>query len=386
MVAISLCRCARPTALTGVVKALALLANRRAHLIQCYRRPVQPVWRSAGMMSAINIVAVLDSLERLGIDAARVLALAGVSLEALRAPNARVPAALEFAFWDALAKHTGDPMIGLRVAEQIQVGSLGAYEYLLRNSPTIRAAIEQANKFERVMDDLTRIAIVETEHAHEAAIRHYREGGVPHATYATECLFAAVLRLVKTLLPGQQVLCVRFAHAPNGEPRDYQARLGCPVSFGAAYNEIVIDKATLDLPQNAADPALSRVLEQHMTHMLQHLPAEESFVQRARTALGDTLRRNGDVSLEQLAQTLHLSERTLRRRLEEHATSYKNLLDELRRELACHYIARTSESFEVTAGRLGFADVSAFYRAFKRWTSTTPAAYRAQVRQRDSAL
>lgn len=363
-----------------MVKALASLANQRARLNQCYRGAVQPISPASGMMSAINIVAVLDALDRLGIDAPRMLALAGVSLEELRAPNARVPAALEFAFWDALAQHTRDPMIGLRVAEQIQVGSLGAYEYLLRNSPTIRAAIEQANKFERVMDDLTRVTIIETEH--EAVIRHYREGGVPHSPYAAECLFAAVVRLVKALLPGEHVLSVRFAHNLNGEPRVYQARMGCPVTFAAAYNEIVVRKTTLDLPLHTADPALSRVLEAHMTHMLQHLPAEQSFVDRARTALGDALQRHGDVSLEQLAQTLHLSERTLRRRLEEHGTSYKTLLDELRRELACHYVARTSESFEDTGTRLGFADISAFYRAFKRWTSTTPAAYRAQVRGR----
>jgi AraC-like DNA-binding protein len=365
--------------LTGVVKALAPLAN----LALCYRGAVDSVSPAAGTMSAINIVAVLDALDRLGIDAARVLALAGVTLEELRAPNARVPAALEFAFWDALAQHTRDPMIGLRVAEHVQVGSLGAYEYLLRNSATLRAAIEQANKFERVMDDLTRVAIVENEH--EAAIRHYREGGVPHSPAAAECLFAAVVRLVKALLPGEQVLGVRFAHNANGEPREYQARLGCPVTFAAAYNEIVIRKTTLDLPLHTADPALSRVLEEHMTHMLQHLPAEELFVQRARTALGEALQRRGDVSLEQLAQTLHLSERTLRRRLEEHGTSYKSLLDELRRELACHYVARTSESFEDTGARLGFADISAFYRAFKRWTSTTPAAYRAEVRGRTGA-
>ncbi len=130
-----------------------------------------------------------------------------------------------------------------------------------------------------------------------------------------------------------------------------------------------------------ADPALSRVLEEHLTHVLEHLPLahEDPFVQRARRMLAEALQRSADISLEQIARSLHMSERTLRRRLDEHGTSYKSLLDELRRELAFHYVSRTQQSFEETAARLGFADVSAFYRAFKRWTSATPAAYRAQA-------
>ena len=327
-------------------------------------------------MSAINVIPVLDALERLNIDGPRLLARAGVTVAEVRAPNARIPASVEFALWDALAEHTQDRMIGLRVAEQIQVGALGAYEYLMRNSQTIRTAVEQATKFERVMDDLTRVRIVESEH--EAAIRHYREGGWPHSSYATECLFASVVRLTQKILPEERVLGLRFAHAANGDTRVFQACFGCPVTFDAPYNEIVLRRSALDLPLRTADPALSRVLEAHMTHVLESLPTEAALVQRARRVLGDALQQQADISLEQLARTLHMGERTLRRRLEDHGTSYKSLLDELRRELACHYVARTSESFEVTAARLGFADISAFYRAFRRWTSTTPAAYRAQ--------
>lgn len=341
--------------------------------------PVHRLSTAAGTMSTLNVIPVLDALERLGIDVLRILALAGITNEEVRAPNARVPAAFEFAFWDAIVEHTQDPMIGLRLADQIQVGALGAYEYLVRNSQTIRAAVEQANKFERLMDDLTRIRIIESEH--EAALRHYREGGWPHSSYGSECLFGAIVRLGKMIMPDEPVLGVRFVHAANGDLRMYESHFGCPVMFNAPYNEIVIRRSALDRRVDNADPVLSRVLEEHLTHVLEALPTEHAFVQRARRLLGDALQRQADISLEQLARSLHMSERTLRRRLEEHGTSYKNLLDELRRELACHYVARTNESFEATGARLGFADVSAFYRAFKRWTSTTPAAYRTQSGQ-----
>lgn len=334
-------------------------------------------------MSTLNIIPVLDALERLGFDCARVLALAGIDAREVRVHNARVPAAYEFAFWDAIVEHTQDRLIGLRIAAEIQAGALEGYEYLVRNSQTLRSAVEQANKFERVMDDMTRIRIVESEH--EVAIRYCREGGWPHSCYSTECLFGALRRLWSVIMPDEPVLSVRFAHAANGEVREYQAFFGCPVSFEAPYNELILRRAALDRTLATADPVLSRVLEEHMTHVLERLPTEDTFVQRVRRVLGDALQRQADISLEQLARTLHMSERTLRRRLEAHGTSYKNLLDELRRELACHYVARTQESFEETGARLGFADVSAFYRAFKRWTSTTPAAYRAQHTRRSAS-
>jgi AraC-like DNA-binding protein len=109
--------------------------------------------------------------------------------------------------------------------------------------------------------------------------------------------------------------------------------------------------------------------------LLDNLPKEDPFVHRARSVLLEAL-ANGDASLEAAAAALHVGTRTLRRRLEEHGTSYKALLDEVRRELAYHYVGTTEEPLAAVAARLGFTEPSTFYRAFKRWSGTTPAAYR----------
>jgi AraC-like DNA-binding protein len=97
----------------------------------------------------------------------------------------------------------------------------------------------------------------------------------------------------------------------------------------------------------------------------------------ARAAL-DLLLATGRASLPELAKSLHVSARTLRRRLAERGTSYRELLDEVRRGLALQRVAGSAASFDEIASGLGFNDVSAFYRAFRRWAETTPAAYRAR--------
>jgi AraC-like DNA-binding protein len=210
-----------------------------------------------------------------------------------------------------------------------------------------------------------------------ALLRMWRVGGYPHPAQGVECLFAILVRHATEELPGFRPIEVRLSHPAAGELAEYPRRFGCPVRFEQPDNEIVFPSAALDVPLRTADPQLGQVLEEHVQGLLDALPHGDPFVHRARSALASTL-ANGGPSLEALAASLHMTPRTLRRRLDEQSTSYKALLDELRRELACHYLNRSTERFEQIANRLGFAEPSTFYRAFKRWTGTTPALYRAQ--------
>ena len=184
-----------------------------------------------------------------------------------------------------------------------------------------------------------------------------------------------LVRVVEELVPAGRATEARFVHRVNGDGAPYARQLGCAVRFGAAYDALVFSAAALDLPLRAADPRLGSVLEEHLQRLLEALPNEDLFVRSARGALMRAL-ADGSASLEHLAAELRVSPRTLRRRLDEHGSSYKNLLDELRRDLAFYCVEQTDEPIEGVASRLGFTEPSTFYRAFKRWSGTTPAAHR----------
>jgi AraC-like DNA-binding protein len=330
-----------------------------------------------GTIAVVQLQPLVVHLPELGVDLSRVLARAGLTADQLRDASARLPCGVEFAFWDAVEEITGDPLIGLRVAERCGVGELGGFGYLLRNMSTAREAIQQANRFERVLDDLTRVSLI--ENGEESYLRLWREGGYRHPPRGVECVFSVLLRVSRAALPGHEPIGVHFSHPAPGDLRECERFLRCAVAFEQPYDQIVFATDALDLPVLAADPQLALVLEQHMQRLLDTLPTEDPFVHRARGTLLQAL-QSGSASLEGLAAALHLSPRTLRRRLEEHGTSYKNLLDELRRELAYYYIGRTDDPPDTVASRLGFTEPSTFYRAFKRWSGTTPALYRAQLR------
>jgi AraC-like DNA-binding protein len=337
------------------------------------QRPTIP-----GTIAVVQLQPVLAAFAAIGGDPSRVLALASVSADELRDPHARVAAGVELAVWHALEQVSGDPLIGVRLAEKIEIGALGGFGYLIRNSSSLRHAVERANRFERLLDDLTSVELI--ERGEQMAVRLDRTGGYPHPARGLECLFAVLLRVARTLLlPGSAPHSVCFRHPAPPRARELEPFFGCPAHFAQAHDELVFPRELLDLPLFAADPVLAVVLEEHMQRLLESLPREDPFVHRARGELLQALQRGG-ASLEAVAEALHVSPRTLRRRLEEHGTSYKALLDELRRELAYHYVGRTGEPPDAIAARLGFTEPSTFYRAFKRWSGTTPALFRANAK------
>ncbi|HKP58874.1 MAG TPA: helix-turn-helix domain-containing protein [Polyangiales bacterium] len=120
-----------------------------------------------------------------------------------------------------------------------------------------------------------------------------------------------------------------------------------------------------------------------MAHEPQRIPATLSNPQLladVRAQLSERLAQ-GDVGLGSLARALHMSQRTLRRRLSEHGTSYQTLLDEVRAGVARKLVEQAAQPFELIAHQTGFADTSSFFHAFKRWTGKTPAQFRRERRE-----
>jgi len=168
-------------------------------------------------------------------------------------------------------------------------------------------------------------------------------------------------------------------HAAPDDPGEY-ARTFAParVRFGARCSGFVFDRVHLEQPLSSSDPKLQEVVRQLAERMLAELPATDTVTDRLRRMLARELPQ-GDPSAARVASALRMSQRTLCRRLEEEGTTYRELLDDLRRQLAMQYLARRDLSVSEVAFLLGFSQAAAFHRAFKRWTGRTPLEHRRQA-------
>src|SRR6201989_2516674 len=161
-------------------------------------------------------------------------------------------------------------------------------------------------------------------------------------------------------------------HPPPAAPADptpWETAFGCPVHFGAAAFVIELPLSALDIPFPTSDPTVGEMCER----MVAQLAAEQGgcITARVRQALMQLISK-GDPRRELVAATLCMSERTLQRRLTEEGTSFIELVDDTRRELAQRYFVNGAYSPTEMSFALGFSDPSNFYRACKRWFGRTP--------------
>jgi AraC-like DNA-binding protein len=174
---------------------------------------------------------------------------------------------------------------------------------------------------------------------------------------------------------------VWFEHErPSGTSQEeYETLFGCPVKFGQPFSALLVPLEYLDVPLRQADANLLRTLEEHALALMAGLDEDEPLPLRVKNALRQLL-KDGLPRKERVAEKFAMTVRTLQRHLQQAGTSYQEILDQLRQELAEHYLTRSDLPIQDIACYLGFTEARSFHRSFKGWTGTTPGEFRATRR------
>jgi AraC-like DNA-binding protein len=201
---------------------------------------------------------------------------------------------------------------------------------------------------------------------------------VTGSRHPIECAFAALVsigREVTRSSSSPRALC--FQHKRAVSSSDAGCLFRGKIDYGAERSMLIVRGSDLRLPIASCDPELCGILERHLTDVLDRLPAEAEPLARIRRVLMTSLGR-GPVSLQATARRLGVGPRTLQRQLVDRGTSFRDVLESVRRELALSYVREGRLHAAEVGFLLGFARPSAFYRAFKRWTGGTPGEYRSR--------
>jgi AraC-like DNA-binding protein len=295
-------------------------------------------------------------------------------LAALEDAEARVAAPALVRLWEGVPALLDDPFYGLHLAERSATRSIPLMARLFQASSTLGEGIERLVSIQRLLNDVHVGAVVRTPDGAAFRVRT-RHSPLPVPRHAIDFAFAwmtlAARRATAMDLAPQRV---SFEHSAPASAGEYRRVLGCTPVFDADANEIAIATETLSLPIATPDPELAALLERHARILLERLPEGSTFTLRVRDALVPLLESGPTV--EKLARALKVSERSVQRYLMREGTSFAAVLDEVRCRRAEVLLRDSSRSIAEISSALGFADQSTIHRAFVRWKSTTPGAYR----------
>ena len=309
----------------------------------------------------------------------RLLESEGIGLAEFADPQTRLRHSVSMDLLERSVRRTGDPTLGLRAGLELEPSDLGVLDQCARACPDLRSSILWSSRYLHLVNGASELELYESG---DTATVYWRIiDGVPQTPAANDFVVTAQLEATKRNT-GTDVppLEVRLMHERPTCPDAYERIFRAPTRFGAPHNAIVIARSRLDVPLLHADRGLLAAFELRAQALSRRLRRDHQVADQARRVLREQL-PNGDPGMESVARRMHMSVATLLRRLEREETSHRQLLDEVRNELARGYLLESELSVSEIAFRLGFAHVPAFHRAFKRWCGgTTPTEFRAAGR------
>jgi len=325
-----------------------------------------------------SFVAVLaDHLRAQGVAPSDVIPARWLQPGAQQAsqPFGRIPAEAYCQLLIAAAERLQDPLLGLHLGQSMQASQLGALGYVLLACDNLGAALMRIQRYHRLVHDINPIA--HTVDGDQLTLRWGVAHGKPGALF-DEAGIASIVQFGRTLcgqdLPLTQV---DFVNPAPPSLRPYTRHFGCPVRFDQPETRLVIPLSALAAPLRQPDPTLLRLMEAQVDAAMAQLPQDGDLADATRRLVAH-LAPQGMPELEQVAQALRLSPRVLYRRLAEQGLNFRALREATLQQLAELHLRDERLTLAEVGALLGYAEQSAFTRAFKRWTGLAPLQWRQQ--------
>lgn len=305
-------------------------------------------------------------------------AAAGLSARSLDPAEDQIAASRFADFIEEAARVAGDDFYGLDLGLCYDVRASGLSAYMSLACASARDGLLNACRYGAISDTSADYALTEADG--QAFFRiETRAPQIRLSRQATEFKVGIIVEACLTWVgPALRPKEVRIA-LPRSNERAAERRFGCPVHYGAEISGLVFDTDQLDLVPHSSDPYLLELLQSVAAGCLSRRSlAQDATRSRVERLLLNALAK-GAPTARQVADVLGISERTLARRLAAEATTFGQVLDELRQDMAMGYLEDPATSLAQIAFLLGYADQSAFSNAFRRWTGQSPSRFRAEA-------
>ena len=314
-----------------------------------------------------------------GLSSENLLAEAGLDGELLKDREVRIPFEQYHSLWLSAVKISGDLEFGLHFGEAAkhfpQGHILGA---MMMNSPTVGEALERFFRFHDLMSDAVSPSLERTGTKARITLeqiaptlkldRHYNEANL-----------STILTFIRNIgARGDCPVEVCFNHKAPCNTAEHQRIFACPIKFEQPGNQLQLPIEVLNRRIQHADHELLIVVERMAAQRLERSIVTSGWSHKAERAILRMILDGRKPSAEEVAGDLAVSIRYLQGQLKDEKTTYQQVLDAVRKELAMDYLGQGDVSLCEVAFLLGFSEQSTFNHAFKRWTGSTPGKYQRQ--------
>ncbi|UCH46521.1 MAG: AraC family transcriptional regulator [Betaproteobacteria bacterium] len=313
-------------------------------------------------------------LELHGVDAVGIAREVGIDLATPPTPAARVDANKFDAIMKIALPLIDDPAFGLQAARCWHPANLGVLGHAWLSSSTLRTCLRRLDQYHRIVGERADIRAEEGEHGITVTVSFPTvDPTVASVTYDM-CMSLLIDMCRMNAGASLRPVMVSLTRDRPDDVSPYRRFFGVPVRFGAKQNAFQIATKDAERLLPSSNRQLALVFDKMLTEELARL-VKDDVITRCKAVVLEHLAA-GETSEEETAKALHMSTRSLQRKLAQAETSYVQLVDETRRDLAMRYIEDPSRSSTEIAFELGFSAPSAFTRAFKRWTGQSPTEFR----------
>ncbi|WP_022961910.1 AraC family transcriptional regulator [Halopseudomonas pelagia] len=321
--------------------------------------------------------AIVQALELEGLRGTELFADLGLDYSLLSDPDARFPQDQMTRLWQRAVSLSGDPAIGLGMGKVIRPANFNVVGFSLLSSKTLKDSLARLVRYQRIIGEASDMALVQAPDSYVLELQIHGDS-LPAPTQSHDAALAYLLAFFRWMT-GERInpQCVEFAYPQPADVARYEALFECPLLFSRPHYSIAFSRQVMEAPLATGNESLAQLHDQFAGEYLARFE-QTRVTHQARQVLCRLLPQ-GEPKRQAVASALRMSTRTLQRRLQEENTSFQQLLDETRRELAMQFLRQKRMTLLEIAYLLGFADPSNFFRAFKRWFGIPPGQYREQL-------
>jgi len=330
------------------------------------------------MISIAATAGLLEAITAAGGNADQILQTWDLDRSVFSKSDGFIPCCAFAGILKDAAQATGDDCFGLHFGENFQPKNIGPLAYVALNSPTIATGIQNVERYLHVYDSSAKWFF--TVEGNRGYIRYLlTDIGFEPLRQSNEHGMTIIVNTLRMMVGSQWAPQeVQFAHAAPEQTSEHHRIFRAPVVFSCETNALVIERDFIEREVPAADQQLYQIMKQYLDQVLSEIPREDAVLSSIRKAVAESM-RDGDPKLSRVAKKVSMGPRTLQRRLKEYGSDFKKLVEDTRQRFAVSYLKDRKNSLTEVAFLLGYSEVSAFNRAFKRWTHSTPLSYQRKM-------